>query len=217
MDIQINKAHYPVTVLGPGQRIGLWLQGCSIGCADCISRDTWTPDPQKAIDIDVLIAWCRDVSADAPDGITLSGGEPFDQPQALLRLVQGLDDWRAERSADFDVLVYSGYPLRKLEREHRAILDRLDALIPEPFVDGLPLGNVWRGSSNQPLVPLSERGRRRYAGQIERAAGAESKRLQVQVEGKRIWYIGIPARGDMARIESACASRGLVFVESSWR
>ena len=25
--VELNKAHWPVTVLGPGKRIGLWLQG----------------------------------------------------------------------------------------------------------------------------------------------------------------------------------------------
>ncbi|HSV19446.1 MAG TPA: 4Fe-4S cluster-binding domain-containing protein, partial [Casimicrobiaceae bacterium] len=46
--IELNKAHWPVTVLGPGKRIGLWLQGCSIHCPGCVSQDTWSADPSKA-------------------------------------------------------------------------------------------------------------------------------------------------------------------------
>ncbi len=49
MNILLNKAHFPVTVLGPGRRIGIWLQGCSIGCAGCISQDTWEADATKAM------------------------------------------------------------------------------------------------------------------------------------------------------------------------
>ena len=131
--------------------------------------------------------------------------------------MHALRDWRSANDNDFDLLAYSGYPLRRLERDYRYILDGLDAVIPEPYVENLPLGNLWRGSVNQPLVPLSERGRRRYAEFIDRPAGANAKRLQVAVDAKRIWYIGIPARGEMERIESTCRSRGLVFVHSSWR
>ncbi len=238
MDIELNKAHFPVTVLGPGRRIGLWLQGCSIGCAGCVSKDTWPADPGRAIAIEVLLRWCREVSGDILDGITISGGEPFEQPAALSALLAALDAWRAEIDADFDLLAYSGLPLRRLQREHRPLLGQLDAVIPEPYVETLPLGQRWRGSSNQPLVALSARGRRRYAdvatlfdgvttGAISDGASpgdpsdgvlpAPDRRLQVSVDAGRIWFIGVPERGEMARVEAACRERGLVFVESSWR
>ena len=215
--LELNKAHFPVTVLGPGRRIGLWLQGCSIGCAGCISQDTWPRDAGRAIAVDALVAWCRDVSGDAPDGVTISGGEPFEQPAGLAALLMALGAWRDEVNGDFDILCYSGLPLRRLQTEHATILDALDAVIPEPYVASLPLGKVWRGSTNQSLVPLSERGRRRYAEHVDAAAGANAKRLQVAVEAGRIWYIGIPDRGEMARVEAACRERGLVFTRTSWR
>jgi len=214
--IELNKAHWPVIVLGPGRRIGLWLQGCSIHCPGCVSQDTWPRDAGKRIAIADLLAWCRKVSAGVPDGITISGGEPFDQPAALQALLAGLAAWRREKRLDFDILCYSGYPLRKLEKAHPKILALLDALIPEPYVDTLPQGNVWRGSTNQPLVPLSARGRDRYAAHVD-APGDGNKRMQAAVEGRRVWMIGIPGRGDMAAVEALCASRGLALTEVSWR
>ena len=214
--IELNKAHWPVTVLGPGRRIGLWVQGCSIHCKGCVSKDTWPRDKKKAIAVHDLVAWCRRVSSDGLDGVTLSGGEPFEQPRALTALLQGLHAWRRERHLDFDILCYSGMPQRKLEKEHPAILELLDAIIPEPYVDTLPQGPVWRGSKNQPLVPLTPRGRARYASYL--AAPAETqKRMQAAVEGGRVWMIGIPGRGDMAAVEALCASRGLTLTEVSWR
>lgn len=215
--IALNKAHFPVTVLGPGRRIGLWVQGCSIGCAGCISQDTWSTNGANDIEIAALVRWCREVSQDAPDGITISGGEPFDQPHALAALLDALIDWRARLARPFDLLCYSGYPLKRLEREHAAILARLDAIIPEPFVESLPLGNVWRGSSNQPLVALSALGRERFGAFTATPAGDASRRLQVSVEPQRIWYIGIPGRDDMQRVEAACLAQGLVFTQRSWR
>jgi anaerobic ribonucleoside-triphosphate reductase activating protein len=216
MKIEINKAHWPVTVLGPGRRIGLWVQGCSIHCPGCVSQDTWPRDRKKAIAVRDLLAWCRKVSGDALDGVTISGGEPFEQPQALRALLSGLIAWRRERHLDFDILCYSGMPQRKLEKEHAATLALLDAIIPEPYVDTLPLGAVWRGSKNQPLVPLSTRGRARYAS-YQGASAETQKRMQAAVEGGRVWMIGIPGRGDMAAVEALCASRGLTLTEVSWR
>ncbi len=215
--LELNKAHWPVTVLGPGRRIGLWVQGCSIGCKGCVSRDTWPRDATKAIAVDALVAWCRDVTGGALDGVTISGGEPFEQPVALAALLDGLAQWRDAAALDFDVLCYSGYPLKTLQRDHADLLARLDAVIPEPYADRLAQGGLWRGSANQPLVPLSERGRARYAAWLDAPAPAAGKAMQVAVEGGRVWMIGIPARGDMARVEALCASRGLTLTDVSWR
>ena len=215
--LQINKAHWPVTVLGPGRRIGLWVQGCTIHCKGCVSQDTWHKDPAKTIAVDDLLGWCAKVGAGGLDGVTISGGEPFEQPAGLLALLEGLAAWRRKEHLVFDILCYSGYPLKVLERKHPQILARLDALIPEPYVNDLPQGNVWRGSRNQPLVPLSERGRQRYARYVDSSVDVEGKRMQAAVEGGRVWMIGIPGRGDMAAVEALCASRGLALTKVSWR
>lgn len=215
--IQVNKAHYPVTVLGPGRRIGIWLQGCSIRCKGCVSVDTWDADPLRAVKIQDLLGWCRQTSRNVLDGITISGGEPFDQPDALAALLRGLHGWRRQSGVDFDILCYSGYPLKTLESSHKNLLALLDAVIPEPYAEALPLGLLWRGSANQALVPLSERGRVRYGAFVDRTVASEGKRMQVAVEGKRIWMIGIPDRGDMERISELCHDRGLSLDQVSWR
>jgi anaerobic ribonucleoside-triphosphate reductase activating protein len=212
--LQLNKAHWPVTVLGPGRRIGLWVQGCTIGCRGCVSQDTWPSDPTKTIAVHDLLAWCKRVAEEGLDGITISGGEPFQQPEGLRALLEGLHVWRRTAKLDFDLLCYSGYPLKTLERKHAKLLALLDAVIPEPYVDHLPQGNVWRGSSNQPLVPLSERGTRVTS---EASSDATGKRMQAAIEGGRVWMIGIPGRGDMAQVEALCASRGLTLSKVSWR
>jgi anaerobic ribonucleoside-triphosphate reductase activating protein len=216
MKISINKAHFPVTVLGPGRRIAIWLQGCSIGCKGCVSQDTWERDPGRDMSVAQLLAWCRQTSAGVFDGVTISGGEPFDQPQALGALLDGLGHWRSQGGPDFDILCYSGYPLATLQRQHAGLLEKLDALIPEPFVDKLPLTHAWRGSANQPLLLLSGRGRSRYAGHAEAQPG-QSKRMQTMVDGHRVWYVGIPGRGDMAALEASCKKNGLEFSQASWR
>ena len=217
MKISINKAHFPVTVLGPGRRIGIWLQGCSIECPNCISRDTWPVDATRDVEIDDALLWCQEISNNRLDGITISGGEPFDQPQALFELLQRIHLWRLEQALDFDILCYSGYPLATLERSHAAILELLDAVISEPFVERLPMTQVWRGSSNQRLVPLSPLGQQRFAASVASPLDPDVKRIQMAVQGRRVWYIGIPDRGDMERLEKACSLQGIEFEQQSWR
>ena len=118
--LQLNKAHWLVTVLGPGRRIGLWVQGCTIHCAGCVSQDTWPKDATKTIAVRDLVAWCKRTAGDALDGVTISGGEPFEQPDGLRALLSGLRAWRESAHLDFDILCYSGYPLATLERKRQS-------------------------------------------------------------------------------------------------
>ena len=73
----------------------------------------------------------------------------------------------------------------------------------------MPTGPVlWRGSSNQPLVPLTERGRARYADHVAATSEAAGKRMQAAIEGGRVWMIGIPGREvkrENVRLQAFCA------------
>jgi anaerobic ribonucleoside-triphosphate reductase activating protein len=217
MKIAINKAHYPVTVLGPGRRIGIWLQGCRMACKGCLSQDTWPTQPHPPLTVAQLLAWCQGVSTEGFEGVTISGGEPFDQAHALNHLLDVLNDWRHQAGLSFDILCYSGYPLSTLRAKHANILAKLDALIPEPFIEAQALTHLWRGSANQPLVLLSALGQARYAEFVEAPADSRNKRIQTMIQDGRVWYVGIPARGDLEALEKACAERGVVFTQASWR
>lgn len=218
MKLRLNKAHFPVKVLGPGRRIGIWVQGCSIGCPGCISQDTWNADPSKEIDIEVLLAWCRTVceTGSNVDGVTISGGEPFEQPEALAALLDGLHVWRSELDKPFDILCYSGKSYKALQKHCAGLLAKLDALIPEPFIERQPRGKLWRGSTNQPLILLSPLGHERYEPFVQQAYEGKGD-FQVTVDGKRIWYIGIPEREDMQDFDEALKKQGIEQAGVSWR
>src|SRR5215213_9495247 len=107
--IALSRLHFPVTTLGPGRRLGIWLQGCSIRCPGCISVDTWSPTQGQTTTeaiVEALLPWLPET-----EGITVSGGEPFDQPQALAVLLKEL-----RRLSPVDILVYSGYPFDALSK-----------------------------------------------------------------------------------------------------
>jgi anaerobic ribonucleoside-triphosphate reductase activating protein len=226
----LAKAHYPVTALGPGTRAGIWTQGCTIGCRGCLSRDTWDRDPRTAVPVDAVLGWLESLSGPV-DGVTISGGEPFQQPAALAALLRGIDRWRAAAPADLDghvdVLVYSGYAFSRLTRSARTreILAWCDAVVAGPYVERRNDGSPLRGSANQRLVPLTELGHRRYddvvAGTAPHDRPPGAPRIQVAVDeapaGRRIQYIGIPRRGDMDRLNSTLERAGVHPGEVSWR
>ena len=167
MKISVNKLNFPVSEFGSERRIGIWLQGCSVGCKGCISQETWVRDPSYEMTVADLLAWCRQTTGGQLDGISISGGEPFDQARPLSLLIDALSHWRKSSGSDFDLLCYSGYTLSLLQKRHARLLTKLDALIPEPYIEAKPNEQAWRGSSNQRLVLLSDRGRERYAHYVE--------------------------------------------------
>jgi anaerobic ribonucleoside-triphosphate reductase activating protein len=210
----LAKAHYPVTTLGPGRRAGIWTQGCTIHCPGCLSRDTWDADPATAIPVAAVLGWLR--SLDRVDGVTISGGEPFQQPEALRELLLGIRAWAAP---DVDILVYSGYSLSRLRgvARSRELLELCDAVVSGPYIDRLNTpgtGPRWRGSGNQRIIAVSELGRKRY-GDAE--CGGTGPYMQVSVESDRIYYIGIPRRGDMERLTERLTLAGIHGGEVSWR
>jgi len=163
LNVTVAGVHFPVTALGPGTRIGIWFQGCSIHCPGCMARDTWDPAGGISLSFDDLTDRLQSFPTGEVTGITISGGEPFDQPEALLRLVEWLRGSYCR--ADQDVLLYSGYSTTLLHSEHPAVLAAVDALISEPLDGGVSPSEPlrWRGSTNQILTPLSALGRERYA------------------------------------------------------
>ncbi len=215
MKIQVNRLHHPVTALGPGTRAGIWVQGCSIGCRGCISRDTWEPHEDAATEVDDVLGWLRALPVDRVEGVTISGGEPFDQPDALRELTAGLAAWREERRGTVDVFCYSGYSLARLRRRHPEILAALDAAMTGPYRADLPTDLIWRGSANQELVPLSPLGERRYRDQVENRP--QRPPLQAVVELDAIRLIGVPRGGDIGDLTEKLAAAGVDLGTSSWQ
>ena len=75
--MKIGRICYPVTTLGPGDRVAVWVQGCSRHCFGCMS-----PELQSEAGIDVPVETIARSIADVipPNtGLTISGGEPLEQ------------------------------------------------------------------------------------------------------------------------------------------
>ncbi|MET4579959.1 4Fe-4S single cluster domain-containing protein [Ottowia thiooxydans] len=204
MKLSLSRIHYPVTTLGPGRRIGIWFQGCSIRCAGCISRDTWRFREGDVMAEDVIrriAPWMNEC-----DGVTISGGEPFDQAAGLFDLLKRI---KAHRRAA-NVLVYSGYDLERLDAHQELRRGLIDALITDPYVGDADQTKPLRGSDNQRLHFLSELGEAVF-GQYERQLGDSDKSLDVMFDDEgTVWLAGIPRKADMHRLAAMLRESGHV-------
>ena len=211
--LRLNRMHYPVTVLGYGTRAGIWLQGCTIGCLGCASRDTWDPEAGEDVPCATIIRWL-DSLAGPVDGITVSGGEPFQQPGRLAALLTELDEWRGRRHEPVDLLVFSGYAWPRLAKQPECAdaLTHCDAVVAGPYVERRNAGTALRGSDNQEIVTLTELGARRYGGSEPLAGPA----MQVCLEGDVVRLIGIPRRGDLDRMRTGFLEHGLTLEDVTW-
>jgi anaerobic ribonucleoside-triphosphate reductase activating protein len=215
MKIHLNKAHFPVNGLGPGQRIGLWFQGCSIRCSGCVSLDTWGLRPETAVDADEIVAWCRTLLDGGADGITVSGGEPFDQPEGLVHLLRQLRSFADRNTIPIDILCFTGLRFSIVEKDYSEVLSLLDAIVSEPFEESSPTTKYLCGSANQALRILNEKCRDRY-----NAEGSENpltKHMDVSVLSESLYLSGIPREGDLGKLRDAMKARGVNLEKVSWR
>ncbi|MDJ0911581.1 MAG: 4Fe-4S single cluster domain-containing protein [Woeseiaceae bacterium] len=208
--LRVSRLYQPITSLGFGRRAGIWFQGCSIGCPGCGSKHTWGVEGGEEVTVAQVLSWLSSSSTSLA-GVTISGGEPFEQPRALLKLLQQIRVRFKERD-DFDVLIYSGYPFRQLMSRHSAMLNQVDALVSGPYLRNRD--SAWlRGSVNQEIHTFSRLGEARYGSS---ASLGQSNSLQVIVDGAAVRIVGIPERGDLAKLEQELKNRGVKLGSSSY-
>jgi anaerobic ribonucleoside-triphosphate reductase activating protein len=213
--LRISRVHYPVTALGPGRRLGVWFQGCPLACAGCVARDTWDPDGGREVAVSELASLWRAAVADGADGLTVSGGEPLEQPGGLGELLAAGDSIRAEAAHDADLLVYTGYEEADITGAAAEALSLADAVITGRYDVTRPTRLIWRGSANQHLSARTPLGELRYSRYLDHAPARAP--MQVAADGGNLWFVGVPRRGDLPRLERALRHRGITWEGVTWR
>lgn len=202
MNLFLSRVHFPITSLGYGRRIGVWLQGCSIRCPGCVSADTWATGRGETT-LKSLMALLAPWFASA-DGITVTGGEPFEQPSALEALLSA-----AREHLNGDILVYSGHSWENLAPILEPFRGLIDVLISDPFDPSAGQSRPLRGSDNQRMHLLSDLGRERYEALVDLKLDDRTRVLDLFVDEKGdAWFAGIPRLGDMRRVKALLAEEG---------
>jgi anaerobic ribonucleoside-triphosphate reductase activating protein len=175
-------ARVPVTeVEGPGARYALWVAGCSIRCPGCCNPHLFEAAGGELLPVRRLL---EEVRAAAPriEGLTLLGGEPFEQAASLAALARGA------RALGLSVMTFTGYTLDALRARRDGATDELlaatDVLVDGPYLAHRPEPRRrWAGSENQRFHYLTDR----YDARIERPADGAPLRgveLHIRADGR---------------------------------
>lgn len=149
--MNIARILFPVKVLGPGDRIGIWFAGCEHHCPGCSNPELWDSKPIYQTDLPSVMKMIRLISDQhRVSGVTITGGDPFFQPDALRELLGEL------RKIVRDILVYTGYSYDLLKEQYADILYNISVLIDGRYIEAQNHGSLLRGSDNQNVFILDE-------------------------------------------------------------
>lgn len=136
---------------GPGIRMVIFTQGCNHNCIGCHNPETHSFHGGKLIDIDDIINMVKENSL--LDGITLSGGDPFEQSFECSTLA------RRVKELGLNVVTYSGYTFEEIlaNENFRELLLQTDILIDGKFdISEKSLMLQFRGSKNQRIIDVKK-------------------------------------------------------------
>lgn len=137
------------TVDGPGFRTSIYLAGCSHHCPGCQNPQTWDPEAGTDMTLDEIM----DIVREEDFNVTLSGGDPFFNPEKLTILAQSI------KNAGYTLWVYTGYTWDQLTTDEglRAPLEFIDTVVDGRFIQSLRNPDLpFRGSSNQRIIDVRE-------------------------------------------------------------
>lgn len=168
---------------GPGKRFALWTQGCSRHCKGCMLPETWSFAPNQLLSVEALLDAIR--RSPGIEGVTILGGEPFEQAGELTALLSGI--WEMGLSA----IVFTGFSLSEVRKIAPDALTHIDVLVDGEYVQALRSFRVpMIGSENQRFHFLTDR----YC-----MADIPPNQIEVRIDADgSVWYNGM---GDFDKIK----------------
>ena len=139
-------------VNGPGLRFVLWTQGCSKGCKNCFNPETWSFEKYKSL---TPLEIFRLIKNSNVSGVTITGGDPLEQPEELLELLILLEGLNLSNG----IILFSGYTIDEINKDFllRKSLNYIDVLIDGRFEKDQRISSSLRGSENQNIIYFSSK------------------------------------------------------------
>lgn len=153
MKVRLAADIQPDSIIdGAGIRTVIWFQGCLHNCLGCHNPETHDMNGGILYEIDDIKEKLKNLKYQ--NGVTLSGGDPFFQPEAALEIA------KYAHNLNMNVWAYTGYLYdalingNKLQKE---LLENIDVLVDGKFeLDKKSLNCKFRGSTNQRLIDVSK-------------------------------------------------------------
>ncbi len=139
---------------GPGLRAVLWTQGCHHKCKNCHNPQTHDFHGGFEVAVEEVIEEINKLKLQR--GITLSGGDPFEQPEALIEIC------KETKKLGLDIWAYTGYTFEELMDiknpkyfKWAHLLEYIDVLVDGRFIEEKKdLLLKFRGSRNQRIIDV---------------------------------------------------------------
>lgn len=139
---------------GPGIRTTFFLTGCDRNCPNCFNTEYMDFNHGKKWDIDAEKKVISYLKLDQVEGLTVLGGEPFENPIGLLKALRNI-----KKEVGKPIWIYSGFIFEDLVniKIARVILEEIDVLVDGEFIEELKdLRLRFRGSSNQRIIDVKK-------------------------------------------------------------
>lgn len=141
---------------GPGLRAVVWTQGCKHECRGCHNPHTHDMNGGFEINTNEIINQLKKLKLQK--GITLSGGDPFEQSEAIMEIAE------EAKNIGLDVWAYTGYTFEELTDRKNSnyftnlmLLQNIDVLVDGRFIESKRDINLkFRGSSNQRIIDVAK-------------------------------------------------------------
>lgn len=200
---KLNRIQYPVYNLGTGKRIAIWVQGCSLACKNCISKTLQTKNGGKNIEIEFLVNEIVKVNQDF-SGITITGGEPFQQYQQLIAFCAYL-----KQKSNLEIYVFSGYYLDELYQlfPDKLFLKYIDFLMDGRYEKQNHDNKNVRGSKNQNLYKFDD------DKAILQTKFFKSDKLSYKIDDdQQIYLSGIPKQNELNKLSEHIKESGINLI-----
>lgn len=192
-------------MLGPGNRVGIWFDGCSHACKGCSNPELWEFQVQYSTSIKTVIKLIDTIQeSQVIDGFTITGGDPFEQPEDLQQLLT------YARTVSTDILVYTGYDYSYLQKNHSNILELITVLIDGRYIEEKNDNSFLIGSSNQNIIILDES----YKNKYEQYLAAGINEIQNFTARNGVISVGIHRVGYEEELDTKITKMGLMITQN---
>lgn len=144
---------------GPGVRVVVWCQGCSIRCSECHNKGTWDPEGGEYITHLDVITIFEELEKPWVRGITFSGGHPLEDYnlEGVIELASNI----REKFPEKDIWLYTGLKLYYNDFQQDSslftCLKLCDVVVDGPYVHELrDIRLPYSGSSNQRVIDVKK-------------------------------------------------------------
>ncbi len=203
--LSIARLNPKSAALGPGCRAIIWTHGCSRQCPGCIAREMNESPPEGSYSPEMLYQWVK--SCSGITGITISGGEPFEQdPEALCTFLKMV----REDPRRLSILCYTGCELATLQKKKsaRAILECIDVLIDGAYLQERNTGLALRGSDNQRIHVLNKNFQEEY----RRLETSYQRKIEIALSRDfKLELTGIPPKDFLQNLAKKLDQHGYIF------